>query len=234
MKTINTPVENRETRLDCPLCGHKSTPFCRGRIGLYHDCPACRGIFLDPTFLPTASSEKERYQTHNNDVTDLRYQQFVSPLVRRVIRHQYAGQKGLDFGCGNGPVVSFLLRQKGYRLNLYDPFFHNEKGVLRDFYDFIICSEVIEHFHHPAREFARLAKMLVPNGRLYCLTCLFDDKTDFATWYYKDDHTHVFFYRQESCLFIRDKFGFQDLTVSGRLLVWQKKASAAGNALTGP
>ena len=30
---------------------------------------------------------------------------------------------GLDYGCGKGPVITEQLKTKGFRVDLYDPFF---------------------------------------------------------------------------------------------------------------
>jgi 2-polyprenyl-3-methyl-5-hydroxy-6-metoxy-1,4-benzoquinol methylase len=47
---------------------------------------------------------------------------------------------------------------------LFDPLFFPDPEPLGDLYDFITCTETIEHFHRPAEEFARLDRMLRPGG----------------------------------------------------------------------
>jgi hypothetical protein len=74
-------------------------------------------------YLPGAAEEKERYLTHNNDITDPRYQKFVQPVVNAVMENFSTASKGLDFGAGAGPVAAEVLGGKGYSVKLYDPFF---------------------------------------------------------------------------------------------------------------
>jgi cyclopropane fatty-acyl-phospholipid synthase-like methyltransferase len=62
-------------------------------------------------------------------------------------------------------------------------------------YDFITCTEVVEHFHHPALEFRRLDALLKPGGWLAIQTTFQTDDARFARWNYRRDPTHVVFYR---------------------------------------
>ena len=58
------------------------------------------------TFI-SAEAEKARYLTHNNDVEDERYQQFVSPITSAVMKQvQPLRTFGLDYGAGTGPVIA--------------------------------------------------------------------------------------------------------------------------------
>ena len=75
-------------------------------------------------------------------------------------------------------------------MNLYDPLYSQEDGVLSKRYDFITASEVVEHLHHPARDLDRLWSILKPGGWLGLMTKLALGKTDFANWHYKNDLTH--------------------------------------------
>ena len=75
--------------------------------------------------------------------------------------------------------------------------------------DFIICCEVIEHFHSPSSEFALLRKLLKPGGSLLCMTHLLPKKTAFRNWYYKNDPTHVIFYSEENIQWIKSNFNFE-------------------------
>lgn len=68
--------------------------------------------------------------------------------------------------------------------------------VLADTYDFISCTEVVEHFHRPADEFRRPDRLLASGGWLAVMTCLQTDDTRFANWHYRRDPTHVVFYRE--------------------------------------
>jgi 2-polyprenyl-3-methyl-5-hydroxy-6-metoxy-1,4-benzoquinol methylase len=165
------------------------------------------------------SEEKERYEEHNNDVNDSNYQQFVSPIVNRVLTDFSKTDTGLDFGSGTGPVISKMLRDAGYTLTTYDPFFDKNESALNKQYDFIVCCEVIEHFHSPTKEFALLKNLLKPKGKLYCMTDMYSEDLNFEKWYYKNDPTHVFFYSKKALEYIRKRWGFSELGIKERLIV---------------
>jgi len=135
-----------------------------------------------------------------------------------VVRDFSPCRKGLDFGAGTGPVISKMLSDKRYDIKQYDPFFHNEPQLLRDKYDYVICCEVIEHFHQPAKEWERLKNLLLPGGSVICMTHIYEPSIDFPKWYYKNDETHVFIYMKETLEWLREKYGFCSLTIKERLV----------------
>lgn len=204
----------------CRLCASPTRPFAIERGRAYQQCSHCHSVMMAEAFLPDAQTEKALYLTHNNDVDDPRYQRFVSPIIEAVSQSHSVAETGLDFGCGNGPVITTLLRQKGFQITLFDPFFHNDNSVLDAQYDFIISCEVIEHLHQPDRVFKQLRAMLKPGGKLYCMTLCYDEKIDFAGWHYKNDPTHVFFYHTDSLPLIRDRYGFAGVSHADRLIIW--------------
>jgi hypothetical protein len=79
---------------------------------------------------------------------------------------------------------------------------------------------VIEHFYHPKKEFEMLKGMLKDGGKLYLMTDIYDESIDFASWYYKNDPTHVFLYHKDAFEYIREKFEFKSVKVKGRLIVF--------------
>lgn len=188
----------------------------------YYNCPTCQSIYMDSNNYLTSLEEKEHYQEHNNDVHDPKYQQFVSPIVKAVQRDFSPGAIGLDYGCGTGPVITKLLHDEGYELNLYDPFFANHPENLKFKYDYIVCCEVMEHFHTPNKEFYRLHSLLKPGGSLYMKTKIYSDQIDFETWYYKNDPTHVFFYRKETLEWIQQFYQFSDLIIEDTYMKFTK------------
>lgn len=208
--------------IKCNFCQGNTQPFFQGRHGEYFICNQCRGVSLSPQYFPTPEAEKARYETHNNDVKDVRYQKFVSPIVKQVLAECSPQDQGLDFGCGTGPVIHYLLQQEGYSITQYDPFFCNQPEVLNKTYDYIICCEVIEHFHNPRQEFSQLYSLLNSRGRLYCMTDLFTEEINFKNWSYKDDLTHVFFYHPETIKLIQQEYGFTNAEIKGRLIILEK------------
>ncbi len=208
--------------MQCILCKRDTEFFREAREIKYYQCKNCGSVQMDPQFYISANAEEERYLTHNNDVEDPRYQNFVSPITSRILKDFNSSQTGLDYGCGTGPVAASELGKKGYKVALYDPYFKPEKSSLRKNYDFIICCEVMEHFYNPYEEFQRFYNLLNPGGKLYCKTSLFSEAVNFDKWYYKDDPTHVFFYTEESLKWIKEEFNFKKLEVFPKVIVFSK------------
>ena len=204
----------------CPLCHSKAQKFFVKKGRVYYSCNNCEGIFVNKDSLPNQESEKSRYLEHNNDINDTNYQGFVKPIVNNILKDFKNSDIGLDFGAGTGPVISKLLNDKNYKTKLYDPFFYNTPDLLKEEYNYIICCEVIEHFYNPKKEFLLLKKLLKENGKLYCMTSIYNDSIDFKTWYYKDDKTHVFIYRKKTLEYIYKEFEFSDLKIDSNLIIF--------------
>lgn len=173
---------------------------------------------MDESLIPDFETEKQRYLSHNNDIEDIHYQQFVSPIVEAVLGDFPPDNKGLDFGAGTGPVISKMLTDKNYDIKLYDPFFHNYPLLLEEHFDYIVCCEVIEHFHQPLKEFQLLKKILNRPGVLYCMTSLYHPGINFHSWFYKNDLTHVFIYQEETLEWIQHEIGFTKLMLNKNLI----------------
>ena len=207
--------------MKCILCNSATKPYFKTKTKKYFKCENCQAISMDFKNFPTKEYEIKRYSEHNNDVNDVRYQNNVSPIDNEVLKDFTPKNNGLDFGCGTGPVITKLLRDKDYPITTYDPFFHNNLEALNKSYSFIVCCEVIEHFHNPLKEFKLLKSLLKPNGKLYCMTDLFSETINFKTWYYKDDHTHVIFYHKNTIRWLKEFLGFSKATVNNRLIIFE-------------
>jgi len=203
----------------CPLCLNvENNTFCND---FYH-CSNCAGYFRPSELLPSREEERERYESHNNDVNDIRYRKFVEPITSSILQDYTPNCQGLDFGAGTGPVIKTVLKENSFDVALYDPLFHNYPDVLDEQYDYIACCEVIEHFHKPRLEFDKFSKMLKPKGSLYMMTHLYDSSIDFGNWYYKKDNTHVFIYQKETMRWISDKYKYSSMSIEGRMITMRK------------
>jgi hypothetical protein len=206
--------------ITCPLCATASELYHTSKTARYYACPQCGGIFMDPANHPAPDTERLRYLQHNNDINEPGYRNFVMPLVTAIEENYDKNARGLDFGSGPAPSASAILKEKGYGITLYDPYFAPDKSPLENKYDYIICCEVIEHFREPAKEFALLKSLLNPGpgSALFCMTCLQTKETDFKNWHYRNDITHLFFYSVETLEWIRGNFGFGSRIIDGRLV----------------
>jgi SAM-dependent methyltransferase len=185
--------------MTCPLCSSSSIAEHTEAHGRrYIECGGCKLLFVNPEDRPSAMEELLHYRTHENDVLDERYRAFLARLANPLVERLEPGSVGLDFGCGPGPALARMLEERGFEVVLYDPFFVPDVSVLGHTYDFITCTEVVEHFHHPAEEFARLADLLRPGGWLGVMTEVPEEDPDIPRWRYARDPTHVCFYREET------------------------------------
>ena len=204
---------------NCSLCNSPTVHFADEK---YYTCEECFGISMSPDFFPNPQDEMKRYEEHKNDVNNVGYQQFVSPITNSILQQYAPTHLGLDFGAGTGPVISKILQDKQYSIVPYDPFFHPFPELLTRTYDYIACCEVVEHFHKPYKEFELLKRLLNKEGTLFCMTHLYSDEIDFSNWYYRNDFTHVFIYRKETFEWICKEFGFSSLKIEKRLVVLKK------------
>ena len=203
----------------CTLC---DSPLIHKKDAYYYDCDTCKAIVKDQQYYVTATEEKARYETHNNDVHDSRYQNFTMPITSYVLENFLPAHKGLDFGSGTGPVISSMLLKKGYDIVPYDPFFAPKQHVLQQRYDYIVSCEVFEHFHKPKKEIDRLTSLLKTNGMLLIMTLLYDGAVDFKNWHYRKDPTHIFIYRKETIAYIAKAYKLDVVILTDRFIVFKK------------
>lgn len=210
----------------CPLClGNSTWLFHRKKTGEeYFRCFDCHLTFLSTEFHLTPEQEYERYKTHRNDVHDEGYQNYLRPVVNSVINTQLMRAEGLDYGCGPNSVASHLLREQGHRIAGYDPFFYNEPKLLEVKYDYIVCTEVIEHFRKPFEEFGKIKRLLRPLGTLFIRTSLTDTVEDFENWHYHRDPTHVCFYATQSLRWICSNLKWTEVDFRPDCCVLQRSA----------
>ena len=150
----------------------------------------------------------------------------VFPRLTSVLDAQYrflpkplCGQSLLDIGCGKDSSIVRVLRQNEYKISEYDPYFFDDKKLLEQKYDYITSCEVIEHFYNPKKEFKLLKSLLKDNGTLYLMTGIYRQNIDFSKWWYKNDLTHVFIYKEETFEWIKEEFGFKNLKIKENLII---------------
>lgn len=197
------------SRHACPLCGGGAVRALASVGGRdYLRCETCAVSYLDPAQRLALAAERAFYDTHRNATDDPGYRRFLARLADPLMARLPAGSEGLDYGCGPAPALAALLEEGGHRVACYDPYYRPQAELLERRYDFVTCTEVAEHFHDPATEFARLAGLLRPGGWLAVMTCFQTDDARFANWHYRRDPTHVVFYREASFAWLAAHLGF--------------------------
>ena len=183
----------------CTVCkNNKIISFAEIDNLLYWKCQVCEAILLDPKYFISSKSEKKHYLKHNNKIDDNGYKDFLLRLINPIRNKIFIDDIGLDYGCGYAPALAHILRQDGYKVELYDPFFFPNKDIFSKTYDFITCTETAEHFFRPKKEFDTLNSLLKPNGWLGVMTCFLTTREAFDKWYYRRDPTHVVFYAEKT------------------------------------
>lgn len=210
---------------DCPLCAQAAELADEDGRRRYLQCPACALIFADPASHLDAAAEKAVYDLHRNDPQDAGYRAFLARLADPLLTRLRPGMEGLDYGCGPGPTLSIMLAQAGMRMTDYDPHYAPDPAVLERTYDFVTCTEVVEHFRRPAEDWARLAALLRPGGWLGVMTQLVISLERFRAWQYRNDPTHVAFYSPETFAWIGDHFGLTVERVDTAVLLLRKPPS---------
>jgi hypothetical protein len=187
----------------CPLCTASDVSvFHEDAQATYLRCDECALVYLHPDLRPTPLREVLRYQEHRNNFGDEQYARFLRRLADPLRERLTPGARGLDFGCGPQPVLGGLLSDAGYPTASYDPLFYPDSAILAHTYDFVTCSEVLEHVHDPRAVLEQFAHMLRNGGLLGVMTRFHGIEAPFATWWYRRDPTHVCFYSEATMRWI--------------------------------
>ncbi|MFL0798494.1 MAG: class I SAM-dependent methyltransferase [Cellvibrionaceae bacterium] len=194
---------------DCPLCQSISCYYLQDKHREYWQCERCHLVWVPSCFYLSPTDEKAYYDTHENNPNDAGYRNFLSRLATPLLERLPPESKGLDYGSGPGPTLSRMLSEAGHPTAIYDPYYANIPAVLEKKFDFITCTEVIEHIYDPIDTIEQWLHMLKPNGIIGLMTKLVIDKDRFANWHYKNDPTHVCFYSTHTFEWLAQHYDFQ-------------------------
>jgi len=191
----------------CPLCKASDTLlFHNDKSREYYQCQECFLVYTSTDFYLSSVDEKKRYNLHQNSDETEGYRKYLEKVSLPVMQRFDIDHKGLDFGCGPGPLLYEMFVEAGYAMQKYDVFYEPNLEVLKQQYDFITMTEVIEHLHKPSQVLKQLFDMLAKKGSLVVMTNLYTDKAGFTSWWYKNDLTHVCFFHTKSLEWIAQKF----------------------------
>ena len=210
--------------LSCPLCktmGDNSF-FYSDKCREFYRCSVCTLTFVPPSQLPSKETEKAEYEKHLNSPEDMGYRKFLSRLFTPIQERIPPKSFGLDFGSGPGPTLSVMFEEEGHQMSLFDPFYAPDTKVLTRKYDFITASEVVEHFHDPAKDLVLLWSLLKPGGWLGIMTKLALDQTAFSKWHYKNDPTHVCFFSNKTMEWLAGKWQAELFLIGSDVILFQK------------
>jgi hypothetical protein len=209
--------------MNCLICLARARDFSRDSHRKYLECTECSLVFVPRHELVSDSQEKERYDHHQNSASDPHYQSYLQNIVSSLRPYLHPGDVGLDFGCGKAKVMEELLQNLCLRVNSFDLYYHRREDFLKDSYNFIIMSEVIEHLRTPLPEMRRLSALLKPKGMIFIKTRFLPKREEFSNWFYKRDITHVQFFNDKSLNVLADRLGLSHFEVMGEDLFLLRK-----------
>ncbi len=202
---------SRASKIACPLCDSSGAKFIHRSedghgVREFRECAVCDLIFVPPEFHLSAEEELERYKMHQNDPDDPGYREFLRRLWDVLKPRLPENAVGLDYGCGPGPALTCMIHEDGFAVEKYDLYFFPDDAPLRRKYDFITCTETVEHLRRPIEVFSLLDSILADSGQIGVMTGILDDRSAFSDWYYQRDPTHIAFYSRATFQWLADRF----------------------------
>ncbi len=214
----------------CPLCcsdnifKYFENQEKNSHLKIYFQCKKCELVFLDPGSHLSPEDEKSIYDFHQNGPENEGYVLFLKRLADPLSIKLKSGATGLDFGCGPGPTLSGILFSQGFDVSDYDPYFFPDKALIERKYDFIACTETVEHFYNPRKEFLLIESLLKEKRSFFGLmTQMLPDGTDFKNWWYHRDPTHVSIYNENTFLWISEWMGWNMEIPENGVVIYSKK-----------
>ena len=208
----------------CTVCKNNKIEFFLNVEGLdYWQCTFCKATMLDPIKFISSNKEKKHYLKHNNEINDTRYRIFLSNLIEPLKDKISIDDMGLDYGCGYAPALADILKKDGFNVELYDPFFFKNENIFCRKFNFITCSEVVEHFFKPYEEFNKIDSLLAKNSSLAIMTSFMTEDYLFKNWYYRRDPTHVVFYKKITFKIIASQRNWKINFPSENIVLFNKK-----------
>jgi hypothetical protein len=218
----------KSLKKNCPLCQESGGVHFFHHEKLQRDfyqCENCELIFVDREQLISNSDERGRYDLHDNDIESDGYKYFLNRLVipmQKLIPNK--NSLGLDFGEGCNPILRGLFAEAGLKnMDGFDPFYNNDLDVFNRRYDFISCSEVLEHINNPSVDISRLITLLNVKGILGISTGLYGSQIDFKSWYYINDITHINIFTDKTVQFLAKMFNLEVKLLAKDLFIFEKK-----------
>ena len=208
----------------CIVCKNNKIEFFQSVKGFdYWQCIYCKATMLDPIQYISSNKEKKHYLKHNNEINDTRFRTFLSNLIEPLKDKISIDDLGLDYGCGYAPALADILKKDGFKVELYDPFFFKNSNIFFRKFNFITCSEVVEHFFKPYEEFNKIDGLLAKNSWFGIMTSFMTEDYLFKNWHYRRDPTHVVFYKKITFKIIANQRNWKINFPSKNIVLFNKK-----------
>lgn len=214
----------------CPLCSSEKTQRlfeakASKRLRTFYRCECCHLVFVPKEFHLSFEEEKRQYELHENHIENAGYLQLLQPAVDWVVENVGLNQSLLDYGSGPNPVLAGLLKKQGYSAKTYDPYFASSEENSSQVFDLVTCTEVVEHFCSPIKEWEKLLEKVKSGGSLVVLTQWHSLAHDLRSWHYIRDITHVSFYCEKTFAWLADFFSC-DVKFERGLAIFRKSCDS--------
>jgi len=232
-------------RVSCEVCGNSNTELVGSKLGKWRQrpyrlrcCPACHFSFVEDPDTDFASIYDEDYYAGRGADPYIDYEFEWFNQTTTVRQYEYRGvarivgqltslnpeTQWLDFGCGNGGLVSWVQKNAGCRAFGYDSGHIAEtariRGVnviseseLTEFngkFDVITAIEMLEHIIDPVETLTLIHRLLKPNGVFFYTTGnAKPHREHLLNWPYVCPEIHVSFYEPETMPLALRKVGFE-------------------------
>ena len=212
--------------MQCKLCNNPVITIMdlRNNWEFFH-CRECEFIFKNPSNFVSKENELKQYNHHNNTMDSPGYVEMFENFIDATFGTNIDKIKNvLEFGSGPGPVLSELLKAKNLNVDLYDKYFSPQKVYEGKRYDLITSTEVIEHIEDITEIFEFFSSHIKSGGYLALMTQFHtNDTEDFKKWWYKNDPTHICFFRPHTFEVLAKMSGFEVLKHDSKKSVFLRK-----------
>jgi uncharacterized C2H2 Zn-finger protein len=212
--------------MKCKICNHETASIIdeRNNWEFFH-CKKCEFIFKNPKHYVNSEDELKQYNNHNNTMKSSGYVEMFENYMDATFKPYIKNiNTVLEFGSGPGPVLSQLLKRQGLMVDIYDKFFSPKKVYEGKKYDLITSTEVIEHIKNPKEIFEFFESHIKKDGYLALMTQFHtNDAVEFKKWWYKNDPTHICFFRPKTFEVLASMNGFEVLKSDDKKNILLKK-----------
>ncbi len=172
-------------------------------MAIFH-CQVCDLIFKDPGFDLNWQEQKQRYDLHENDLSNPGYEIFLMKFLQPILPFLKSSDNILDWGSGPQPALATLLGRKGFNCRSYDPIYAPQLPDRQ--FEAVVSTEVVEHFQNPLDSFRQMLDFVEPGGILAGMTEFHSRAVDFSNWWYAKDPSHICFYSEKTFAWIAKEF----------------------------
>ncbi len=213
--------------MNCKICDKKAQHHFDTQMKWdFYYCKECQFFFKDPKHHLDEEREKKVYDNHNNTIEAPGYVEMFDSFIKNTFEPYLKDiQNVLDFGCGPGPVLSNLLKERGLHVSIYDKFYFPKKIYKNYKYDLITSTEVLEHIDSPLEIFDFFYKHLNSGSYLAIMTQFHPNTPDdFFKWWYRRDPTHISFFRLKTFKVLAKKTGFEIVSCDEKKSILLRKS----------